>query len=191
MVTLLVALRIAAANPLPLVMAADAASPDLEGWWRPGELVLRSGGATASHAVRPLLGPDPVPAPRDLHAWSPVLPPTCPGPSPVRAVQGTPPSGVDLHLEGEAEALLVQLDVGGVVRAVAALGRPARACALWLVQADRLPGLEVMLAWETPDGAHRGLTVWHVPEAALPEATPPVPVDPAPSPTAPAAPQKL
>ena len=170
MFALLATLRVALASPLPLVMAADAASPDLEAWWRAGELVLRSGGPTASHAVRPLLGPDPVATPADLDGWSRVVPLTCPGPSPVRAVQGAPPAGVDLRLEGEADALTVHLAVNDEIRAVGALGRPARACALWLAQADRLPGLEVMLAWETPDGAHRGLTVWHVPEAAIPVA---------------------
>lgn len=163
-----------AAEPLPLVVAADTAAADLSAWWRPGELVLQVRQHDQTTTVRPLAGPDPVAAPADWAGWSAVSPETCAGPSPTHPQAAVPASSATVHLLGE-EVPTLELRDGDVVRAVGSLGRPAVACALRVAEADALPGPEILLAWATPDGQHQGITVWHIPEAALAPSPAPAP----------------
>ena len=71
-------------------------------------------------------------------------------------------------LTGTPQEPVVELRSGERVVAAAPVGRPARACDIAVLQADDLPGLEVVVVWRPleADSPLRGLEVYHVPEIA-------------------------
>lgn len=149
----------------PLVPAADLASPGLEVWWREGELLAGVSEQAGRPGVRPLADLAPIALPEDLRGWT-RLGADCRGPA--SALVDLDGLAVLAELAGSEEEPVVQLRSGARVVAAAALGRPARACAIALVQADELPGMEVVVVWRPPeaDSPLRGVAVFHVPEIA-------------------------
>lgn len=157
-------LSVAFAAP-PLVQAADLASPGLEVWWREGELLAGVSGQAGRPGVRPLVDLAPIALPQDLSGWTRIGA-TC-KPSPTAAAT-LGDLAVVAALTGTPQEPVVELRAGERIVASAAVGRPARACDIAVLQADTLPGLEVVVVWMPldPDSSLRGLQVYHVPEIA-------------------------
>ena len=166
--------------PAPLVVAVDGASPQLQVWWRDGELRVLSQGhppepplaeeapLDADATQRPLEGTAAAGTPRAREGWTDLVPADCPQPGPVRSHLDQDGHRLEAHSSAAPDDLQVAVSVDGVTVAAAGLGRPAQACALFLGQADRLPGPELILIWQPTTGTSWGLTVWHLPEAAFP-----------------------
>lgn len=161
---LLLFLNTALAVPPALVPAADVAQPGLEVYWREGELLAGVPSKAGRPGVRPLADPTPMQMPADLVGWTPIGPSCGGGPSPVADLDGLK---VQASLAGTADAPEVELRAGPRVIASYPLGRPARPCALAVVQADDLPGLEVLVVWRPiEDDELRGLRVFRIPDTA-------------------------
>lgn len=160
----LIALASALAAP-PLVSAADVASPGLEVWWREGELLAGVTRQAGRPGMRPLVDLAPIALPQDLSGWTPVGA-RCEGrPSDDGEIEGVP---VIAEVVGTPDDPVVQLRDGRRIVATSELGRPAQVCGLRLVQADTLPGLELVVVWRpvNEDSDLRGVTVYHVPDMA-------------------------
>jgi len=161
--SLLAAVTRADAMP-PLMPAADVAQADLVGWWREGELLVGVPTAPNRPGMRPLTSLTPMPLPSDLSGWEPVGHTCLDTPRGVASIGDRPVEGV---VDDSANHPVVKLIQGERVVAQNALGRPAKICDIRIVEADSLPGLELIIAWRSPgeDDAMRGITVFHVPES--------------------------
>lgn len=160
----LLTLSLALAAP-PLVSAADVAAPGLEVWWRDGELLAGATSQPGRPGFRPLVDLAPFALPPDLSGWSPVgarCEPTA------RDAGSLADLAVVAEVVGDPNDPIVQVRADRRIVASSELGRPARVCGLRLVQADTMPGLEVIVVWRPLDEASdlRGLTVYHVPDMA-------------------------
>lgn len=149
----------------PLVPAADLAGDGLEVWWREGELLAGVGERPDRRGVRPLADLAPIELPSDLSGWRRIGA-NCHPNANADATLGELP--VVAELAGSSDEPVVQIRAGARVVASAALGRPARSCDIAVVQADGLPGLEVIVVWRpaSEDETLRGVTVYHIPEIA-------------------------
>lgn len=161
---LLLLLHTALAVPPALVPAADLVQPGLEVWWREGELLAGVPSKEGRPGVRPLADPTPMQMPANLSEWTAIGQVCREGPSPVVEMDALK---VQASLGGTPEVPEVELRAGARVIASYPLGRPARPCALAVVQADELPGLEIVVVWRPPDDdALRGLRIFHIPDTA-------------------------
>jgi hypothetical protein len=160
------AVLLAAASPAhalpPLLLAVDTADPGLRVFVRPGDLLLAGPTGDERPAVRPLLGPGPVPLPPSLDGWAALHAPCDGGTSAAFLRDGKP---AEARLSVGPAAVEVAVLVEGRRVAEGALARPVSPCRLVVAEADALPGPEVIFTWTGPGGA-RGLTVWRVPETA-------------------------
>ncbi|NOY25449.1 MAG: hypothetical protein GXP62_06205 [Oligoflexia bacterium] len=163
---LLVVCGVARATP-PLVPAADVAEVGLHAWWRSGELVMGLPDREGRPGLRPLDSLVPVVLPDDLHEWAAVGETCVTRPESGGEIDG---QRVLAKVRATAQGPVIELLAGDQVLAENALGRPAQVCEVLLVQADKLPGLEVIVAWRMELGPDqpglRGLTVYRVPETA-------------------------
>ena len=147
----------------PLMPAADVAQVGLVGWWRQGELLVGVPGAKDRPGMRPLVGTTSAPLPGDLSAWEPIGHNCLEHPRGVAAIGGLPVEGVVI---GDADKPIIALVQGDRTVAQNMLGRPAQVCEIRIVQADQLPGLELVVAWRTEDMVPvQGITVFRIPEA--------------------------
>ena len=78
------------------------------------------------------------------------------------------------ELSGPPGEQVLRLLQGERLVASRQVGRPVEGCELRLVQADGLPGLEILLSWRFGEAPDRiaGLMVFRVPESAPVVATP-------------------
>ncbi len=161
---LLFALSVVLAAP-PLVPAADFAGPGLEVWWREGDLLAGASERPGRPGVRPLADLAPLELPADLSTWRQIGA-SCRANATATATLGELP--VVAQLAGTPDEPIVELRSGARVVASASLGRPASACEIAVLQADRLPGLEVIVVWRPADETDdlRGVAVYHIPEIA-------------------------
>lgn len=128
----------------PLVPAVDVAERGLGAWWREGDLLVGVADVPGRPGIRPLAGSTPVELPADLSGWEPIGE-SCRSPVEVTAqVNG---HEVMAEVAGTWEWPVVRLWSGGRVVAQNALGRPAQACDIRIVQADDIPGPEIVVAW--------------------------------------------
>lgn len=160
----LLTLSLALAAP-PLVSAVDVASPGLEVWWREGELLAGATQQPGRPGVRPLVDLAPIALPSDLSGWTPIGARCDTGATDEGTLDGLP---VVVEVAGNDDDPILQVRDGHRIVATSDLGRPARVCAVRLVQADDLPGLELVVVWRPLDKESpvRGLTVYHVPDMA-------------------------
>ena len=161
---------VAQATP-PLMPATDVAQVGLVGWWRQGDLLVGVPSAPDRPGMRPLLSATPTPLPGDLSGWEPIGHTCQDDPRGIGALGNLAVEAVALGDEVQPVIALIQ---GQRVIAQNALGHPAQICEIRIVQADKLPGLELVVAWRMEMGATsqrnsnapvQGITVFRVPEA--------------------------
>jgi hypothetical protein len=147
----------------PLMPATDVAQVGLVGWWRTGELLVGIPDAPDRPGMRPLVSTTPAPLPGDLSSWEPVGHSCEDPPRGVAAIGSNAVEGVVLGDEVQPVIALMQ---GDRIVAQNALGHPATVCEIRIVQADKLPGLELVVAWRmTGEAPVQGITVFRIPEA--------------------------
>jgi hypothetical protein len=138
----------------PLVPAADVADPDLQVYWRDGELLLGMPLRSDRPALRPLVDLAPSTLPDDLSGYRRLGEACDAVPRATATLDGNP---VVAEIGGSLEAPTIVLKGGPVVLAQNKLGRPVVPCTIDIVQADAVPGLEVVVTWRTgvagPDAA--------------------------------------
>jgi len=157
----------------PLMPATDVAQVGLVAWWRQGELLVGIPDAEDRPGMHPLVNNMPTPLPGDLSSWEPVGH-TCDDHP--RGVAAIGDAAVEAVVLGDAVQPVIALMQGERVIAQNALGRPAQVCEIRIVQADKLPGLELVVAWRTEgDTPIQGITVFRIPEALR---APPLMLDP-------------
>ena len=151
--------------------ATDVAQVGLVGWWRQGELLVGVPSAPDRPGMRPLLSATPTPLPGDLSGWEPIGHTCQDDPRGIGALGNEAVEAVALGDEVQPVISLIQ---GQRVIAQNALGHPAQICEIRIVQADKLPGLELVVAWRmtraepqeaTDSEPVQGITVFRVPEA--------------------------
>ena len=152
----------------PLMPVLDLAEPGVVAWWREGELLVGVPGREGRPGLRPLVDLSPITLPEDLTAFE-LLGADC-AEGPVSSAAATI-DGHPVRLEvtsAEGAPILRLLGQDDRVLATNTLGRPARICALRLVQADALPGLEAIVSWRTGEATAEvaGLSVFRIPETA-------------------------
>jgi hypothetical protein len=147
----------------PLMPATDIAQVGLVAWWRQGELLVGVPSAPDRPGMRPLVSTMPAPLPSDLSSWEPIGHTCQPSPRGLGSLGKTP---IEAVVIGDEEQPIIALMMQKRVVAQNALGHPAQVCEIRIVQADQLPGLELIIAWRMGgDGAARGVTVFRIPEA--------------------------
>jgi len=147
----------------PLMPATDVAQLGLVGWWREGELLVGVPQVEGRPGVRPLVSTTPTALPTDLSGWEPVGHTCQAPPRGLASVRGLPMEGVVL---GDEKTPVIALIQGDRIMAQNTLGRPALVCEIRIVQADKLPGLELVVAWRTQrEAGIQGITVFRIPEA--------------------------
>jgi hypothetical protein len=152
------------------VVAADVARPGLKAWVGPGVLIMGIEDDEDRPAIRPLEGSSPTRLPPVMDDFKP-LGHTC---------QSTPHAesrfgGLPIEAVSTGGPLdpAVQLRMDGRAIAEAPLGRPATICSLSIIEADAIPGPEIVAAWRI-EGSRpiRGFTVYRIPEALDPTPVP-------------------
>gem|GEM_PF-1413031 len=147
----------------PLMPATDVAQIGLVGWWRQGELLVGIPHSPERPGMRPLISPTSTPLPGDLSSWEPIGHECMEQPRAVALVNDQPVEGVVL---GDSTQPVIALVHAGRTISQNTLGRPATVCEIRIVQADQLPGLELVVAWRTADPTPvSGITVFRIPEA--------------------------
>ena len=147
----------------PLLLAADIGEPGLRIWWRSGELLVGNTEQSDRPGLKPLVSDAPMVLPADLTGWSPVGE-TCQDP-PRATLLHKGQSIVASVVTDPAEQQWVRLTAGDRVIAENTLGRPVSVCEIRVVDADLIPGPEVLIAWRFEDIS--GLTVFRIPDTAL------------------------
>lgn len=147
----------------PLVAAADIAQPHVVAYHRPGEFWVGAPTQAGRPGLRPLDDLQPRTLPTNLEAFS-LLGETCNNPPTDEALFGGRP--VTASVVGDTLHPVVRLHRDGRPIAQSLLGRPAAVCSLHLVEADGVPGPELVVVWDLP--TVRGYTVYRVPEALDP-----------------------
>lgn len=163
----------AAALP-PLITAADVAQPNLQAFWKPGVLWIGMPDKEGRPGIRPLVDTSPMVLPPSLEEWT-AIGETCDRPPETQARFGGHP--IEAIITGDEMHPIVRIIRNGRPIADSLLGRPATVCELRIVEADDLPGPELIAAWRT-DGPNpvRGYTVYRIPEALDPTPASPDPV---------------
>jgi hypothetical protein len=151
----------------PLVPATDVAQPNLQAWWRPGDFIVGVDGSPGQPAMRPLVNVTPMVLPIDISNYE-KLGVECQ--DDVRAegeFGGQPIAG---SIAGDPMNPQIQITREGRLIAENTLGRPASICEIRIVQADHVPGLELIVAWkiDAESSPIHGFTVYRIPEALDP-----------------------
>lgn len=149
----------------PLEVLHTTAAEELHVWWRAGELMVAQSKAPGSAARWPLDPGRSGQLPEVLVGWTPIGQ-TCGAPPEARATLDGEPAVA--RVEGSAELPIITLSRAGARVAQGALGQPASVCAMALVEADGIPGPELLVLWrlDGPSRPLRGLTVMRVPQTA-------------------------
>jgi len=150
----------------PLVVAADVARPDLQAFWKDGDLLIGLPSEPGRPGQRPLQGHSPIQLPTNLSAWT-AIGETC-----EKTPRGEGQFGgvaIEAVAAGDAMHPKVELWMHGRPVARTLLGRPATICALHVLNADSVQGPELITAWrmDSPNPI-RGFTVYRIPEALDP-----------------------
>ena len=155
-----------AAHALPPLETVQAtAGVGLRVWWRQGALMVAASGEAGAPFSYPLQPTKKGELPATLSGWSP-LGETC-------ALR--PEATIELDGElatarvvGTADRPVLALVRGRRRVAAGALGQAAEICALFLGEADSIPGPELLVLWRIGEGAAqlRGLTIMRVPDTA-------------------------
>jgi hypothetical protein len=144
----------------PLVQAVEVADQGLSGWWKEGDFLVGRPDDPARPAMRPLLGPGETTLPQSLTGWTP-LGETCEATPKAQGAWGELP--LEARIEPSPSLPIVSVYASDRLVSQQALTKPVTVCAVVMVQADAVPGPEVIVAWRM-DQVH-GFTVFHVPEA--------------------------
>lgn len=157
-------LGIATGATPPLMPAADAAQVGLHAWWREGELLLGVPTDPERPAMRPLVDLAHATLPTDFLGWEPIGKTCQDEPRATAAMGNTPIEGL---VSGTTIHPMIRLLQESRVLAESALGRPAKVCEIRIVQADAMPGLELIVAWRTGTGETmmNGFSVFRIPES--------------------------
>lgn len=151
----------------PLLPAADIAQPDLQAWWKHGDFIVAVPDSPSKQAMRPLVSPAPIILPSALGTYE-RLGVQCQDPPQATGIYGgIPIVGV---ISGDSMNPRVQVLRNGRPIAENLLGRPAAICEMRLVQADTVPGLELIVGWQinTEFKPIKGFTIYRIPEALDP-----------------------
>ncbi|MGB0640231.1 MAG: hypothetical protein ACPGTU_12900 [Myxococcota bacterium] len=151
----------------PLVPAADIAQPDLKAWWQEGDFIVAVTDSPGKQAMRPLVNPTPIPLPNGLESYEQLGVQCQDTPVATGTYGGVPIVGV---VTGDGMSPKVQILRDGRPIAENLLGRPASICEMRLAQADTVPGLELIVAWQinTEIKPIKGFTIYRIPEALDP-----------------------
>ena len=162
MVLLLLATALAAP---PLIRAAEVAEEGLRVWIRQDNLLVGVPSDPDRPGLRPLVSMAPIKLPPNLTEETALGHPCEDQSEEVGLLQG---EKVVVAVRGPPDRPLVQLHSEGRLLAENVLGRPARVCAVRLVQVDDMPGPEVVVVWRprNEDAPVRGVSVFHIPETA-------------------------
>jgi len=149
----------------PLEVLHTTAAEELHVWWRAGELMVAQSKAPGSAVRWPLDPGRSGQLPAVLVGWTP-FGQTCSTPPEARTTLDGAPAVA--RVEGSAELPVITLSRDGTRVAQGPLGQPATVCALTLVEADAVPGPELLVLWrmDGPARTLRGLTVMRVPQTA-------------------------
>ena len=147
----------------PLVSAADIAQPNVVAFHRHGEFWVGAPNQPGRPGLRPLDDLQPRTLPSNLDDYS-LLGNTCTNPPTDNALFGGLP--VTATVSGDTLHPVIRLHQEGRPIAQSLLGRPAAVCSLHLIEADSVPGPELVVVWDLP--TVRGYTVYRVPEALDP-----------------------
>jgi hypothetical protein len=150
----------------PLVVAADVARPDLQGFWKTGDFIVGLPHQQGRPGVRPLTGSEPILLPSDTQSWATVGQNCHPQPKATGQFGGRPVAVVVIE---DPTHPRVQMWMNERPIAEALLGRPSTVCEILLANIDAVPGPEVLISWRI-DGQKdlRGFTVLKIPEALDP-----------------------
>ena len=147
----------------PLVTAADIAQPGLQAYVKPGEFWVGIPDDEGRPGLRPLVDLKPRVLPMQLDAFTTIGSTCQPAPTDTSTFGGLP---LRATVGGDAIHPTVRVELQERPIAESLLGRPATICSLHLVQADEMPGPELIVAWRFE--AVRGFTVYRVPESLDP-----------------------
>ena len=158
----------AAALP-PLITAADAAQPNLKSFWRPGVFWIGMPDKAGRPGMRPLVDTSSMVLPPSLESWT-AIGETCQQPPAATSTFGGHP--IEAVVAGDEMHPIIRLMRNDRPIADSLLGRPATICEIRIVEADAVPGPELIVAWRM-DGPYpvQGFTVYRIPEALDPTAT--------------------
>jgi hypothetical protein len=152
----------------PLLRAADMGEPGMQVWWQANDLLAGNPDAEGRPGLRPLVADSRLSLPVDLSAWSRIGETCTDEPSAQGTLHGVAVK-VTVVTDPTAQQV-VRLVTGETVLAENTLGRPATVCSIHLVEADNLPGPEILISWRLAAGTDepmiQGLTVFRVPETA-------------------------
>jgi hypothetical protein len=151
----------------PLVPATDVAQPDLQAWWKPGDFIVGVSEAAGQPAMRPLVNLMPIVLPSNIDTYE-KLGIQCQETVHASGNYGGHP--IEGTVSGDSMNPRIQVMREGRLIAENLLGRPASICEIRLVQADNVPGLELIVAWQivTDSNPIQGFTVYRIPEALDP-----------------------
>ena len=148
------------------MVAADIASPELEGFWKKGHFFVGKPHEKGNPGIKPLQGHKPVQFPADLSTWTAVGETCQQEPKGVGQFGGSP---IHALVAGDPMHPKIQLWMSNRPVAEALLGRPASVCSIHIGNADGIPGPEIITTWRTgAPNPTRGFTVFRVPEALDP-----------------------
>ncbi len=150
----------------PLVLVGSVAAPQLRTWWRPGELLVASSSQAGAPAFDPLRPGWQTPLPDSMQGWNP-LGATCSQPPKGKGQVGQQTAEVRLSPNSSGNPIL-SLYIGEQLVARGLLDQPVEICSLSLVEADALPGPEILAFWRLsrPGAPLEGLSIFRVPETA-------------------------
>ena len=147
----------------PLVTAADIAQPGLQAYVKPGEFWVGMPENDARPGLRPLVDLKPRVLPLHLDAFTAVGATCQTTPTDTSSFGGLP---LTASVGGDSIHPTIRVELEERPIAESLLGRPATICSVHLVQADEMPGPELIVAWRIE--AVRGFTVYRVPESLDP-----------------------
>lgn len=155
-----------AARALPPLEPVHAtAGVGMRVWWRPGALMVAASGEPGAPFTYPLEINKKGTLPPTLSGWSPLGETCAPRPEAAIELDGEPAVA---KVIGTPERPGLALTRGRRRVAAGPLGQAAEICALFLGEADGIPGPELMVLWRIGEGPSqlRGLTVMRVPDTA-------------------------
>ena len=147
----------------PLVIAADVAQPELSAFAKEGELWVGMPNQPERPGMRPLVDTQARTLPPSLEGFEIIGEECQPVPGDSAEFGGRP---VKATVAGDAMQPVIRLERDERPIAHSLLGRPATVCSLHLLNIDRVPGLEVLVAWRFEE--LRGFTVYRIPESLDP-----------------------
>jgi len=157
---------VGAAWALPPLQAVHAtAGVGMRVWWRPGSLLVAASGEPGAPFTYPLEINKKGTLPATLSGWTPLGETCAPRPEASMELDGETATAKVIGTPDRPALALVR----GLRRVAAGpLGQAAEVCALFLGEADAIPGPELLVLWRIGEGPSqlRGLTVMRVPDTA-------------------------